>query len=436
MIARYSRPEMIALWSDARRYDTWWRVEIAAAEALARAGVIPAEAVEECKAKKPVFDDAAVARIEEIERTTRHDVLAFLDFCERSIGPAARYLHRGMTSSDVLDTALAMLLVESWELMDREMERALAAVKTRAFEHKRTPTIGRSHGIHAEPTTFGLKLAVWYGHLDRARTRLREAKERVAFGKIAGAVGTYAHLTPDIEREALAALGLSPEPASTQIVQRDRHAEFFSAIALAGTAVEVCATEIRHLMRTEVGEASEPFGKGQQGSSAMPHKKNPVLSENLSGLARVLRGMLIPALENVALWHERDISHSSVERMIAPDATTTLHFMLGRLAGLVEGMVVDVERMRENLDASHGLVFSGELLLQLADKGLARQDAYRVVQRLALKAHAERRALQPLVEADEEVRKLLSQEEIVRCFSLEPHMAHVDVIFARVFGEA
>jgi adenylosuccinate lyase len=434
MISRYSKPEMIALWSDAHRYETWWRVELAAADAMVAERFVPADAIAVCHCWTPNFDAAAIARIDEIERTTRHDVLAFLQYCEEQIGEPARYLHRGLTSSDILDSALALLLVESCELIDREMVKALAAVKRRAVEHRKTPTIGRSHGIHAEPTTFGLKLAVWHGHLARARERLLDAKTRIAYGKLAGPVGTYSHLTPEVEAKGLGALGLRPEPASTQIVQRDRHAELFSAIALAGTAVELCATEVRHLMRTEVGEVSEHFGAGQQGSSAMPHKKNPILSENLCGLARTLRGMLIPALEDVALWHERDISHSSVERMIAPDATTTLHFMLSRLTGLVDGMVVDTKRMQENLDSTHGLVASGSLLLVLADKGQARQEAYRAIQRLALRAHAERTHLRPLVEQDQELGRYLTSAEIEHAFSLEPHIAHVDVIFDRVFG--
>jgi adenylosuccinate lyase len=436
MIPRYSKPEMVAVWSDSHRYETWWRVELAAADAMVTEKLVPAEAIARCKAWVPRFDAAAVARIDEIERTTRHDVLAFLQYCEEQIGDPARFLHRGLTSSDVLDSSLAILLRESWTLIDAELVRVLDAIRRRAFEHRKTPCIGRSHGIHAEPTTFGLKLAVWYGHVERARTRLKDASERAAYGKLAGPVGTYAHLTPAVEQRGLGALGLRPEPASTQIVQRDRHAEFFSAIALAGTAVEVCATEIRHLMRTEVGEVSEPFGAGQQGSSAMPHKKNPVLAENLCGLARTLRGMVVPALEDVALWHERDISHSSVERMIGPDATTTLHFMLSRLAGLVDGMVVDAKRMRENLESNRGLVSSGSLLLLLADKAMARQDAYHVVQRLALQAHGERTQLLPLVLNDPEIRRYLSAEEIEECFSLEPHLAHVDTIFERVFGRS
>jgi len=436
MIARYARPEMISLWSDAHRYEVWWRVEIAAARALARAGKVPADAIERCAARPPVFDAAAVSRIEEIERTTKHDVLAFLQYCEEQVGTDARFLHRGMTSSDVLDSSLAVLMAEAAGSIDEALGRVLAAVEKRAREHARTPCIGRSHGIHAEPTTFGLKLAVWYGHLERSRERLRAARERIAYGKIAGAVGTYAHLSPQVEAEALAELGLKPEPASTQVVQRDRHAEYFAALSLVGTAVEVVATEVRHLMRTEVAEASEPFDPGQQGSSAMPHKKNPILSENLCGLARTLRGMLIPALENVALWHERDISHSSVERMIGPDATTTLQFMLHRLAGLVERMVVFPERMRENLESTHGLVFSGALLLLIADKGSARQEAYRAIQRLALQAHASRTHLRPLVESDETLSQVLSKDEIDRAFSMEPHLAHVDAIFARVFPAA
>lgn len=434
MIERYARPELIELWSDIHRYKTWWKVELAASEAMAAEGLVPADAIAACRANPPTFDEKAAARIDEIEKVTRHDVLAFLQYCEEHIGAPARFLHRGLTSSDIVDTGLAIRLVEAADAIDVALERALESVKRRAFEHKLTPVIGRSHGIHAEPTTFGLKMCVWYGHLSRARTRLKAAREEIAFGQLSGAVGTFAHLTPAVEQRALAALGLQSEPASTQVVQRDRHAAFFAAMALAGTAVEVCVTEIRHLMRTEVGEVSEAFAKGQQGSSAMPHKKNPILSENLTGLARTLRGMLIPALENVALWHERDLSHSSVERMICPDATATLHFMLGRFAGLVDGLVVDVERMRENLDSTHGLVFSGELLLQLADAGMGRQDAYRVVQRLALQAHRERRALEPLAQADEEIRKHLTESQIATCFSLEPHLAHVDAIFARVFG--
>jgi adenylosuccinate lyase len=435
MIPRYSKPELVHLWSDSHRYETWWRVELAAAEAMVEEKLVPADAIARCKAWVPRFDAAAVARIDEIELTTRHDVLAFLQYCEEQIGEPARFLHRGLTSSDILDSSLAILLVESGRLIDKELVRVLEAVKRRAFEHRRTPCIGRSHGIHAEPTTFGLKLAVWYGHLARARTRLLDATKRVAYGKLAGPVGTYAHITPVVEQKGLAALGLEPEPASTQVVQRDRHAEFFTAIALVGTAVEVCATEIRHLMRTEVGEVSEPFGKGQQGSSAMPHKKNPVLSENLCGLARTLRGMAFPAMEDVALWHERDISHSSVERMIGPDATTTVHFMLSRLAGLVDGLVVDTARMKENLESNRGLVSSGSLLLLLADSGMARQDAYRAVQRLALKAHGDRTQLLPLVLADAEIRKALTEEQIEECFSLAPHLAHVDTIFERVFGK-
>jgi adenylosuccinate lyase len=434
MIPRYSRPEMVALWSDSHRYETWWRVELAAADAMAAEKLVPGDAIARCKEWVPVFDATAIARIDEIEKTTRHDVLAFLQYCEEKIGEPARYLHRGLTSSDVLDTSLALLLREACALIDRELVRSLEAVRRRAFEHRRTPCIGRSHGIHAEPTTFGLKLAVWYGHLDRARERLRDAAERVSYGKLAGAVGTYAHLTPEVELQGLTSLGLRPEPASTQVVQRDRHAELFSAIALAGTAVEVCATEIRHLMRTEVSEVSEPFGAGQQGSSAMPHKKNPILSENLCGLARTLRGMSIPALEDVALWHERDISHSSVERMIGPDATTTLHFMLSRLAGLVDGLVVDAPRMRQNLDSNMGLISSGSLLLLMADKGMGRQDSYRVIQRLALRARDAHVRLLPLVLDDAEVARYLTPTEIESCFSLEPHLAHVDAIFERVFG--
>ncbi|TMA29875.1 MAG: adenylosuccinate lyase, partial [Deltaproteobacteria bacterium] len=340
MIARYSRPEMARLWTAEHRYQKWLEVELAAGRAMAEAGLVPAAAIAECEKKGGTFSAKDAARIEEIEETTRHDVIAFLTFLEERIGSAARHLHFGMTSSDVLDTSLALLLREAADLILAGIDKARAAVVKRAIEHKRTPCIGRSHGIHAEPTTFGWKLIVWVDELSRARRRIERARETIACGKLSGAVGTFAHLSPQIEERTMAALGLAPEPASTQVVQRDRHAEYFSALALAGASLEKFAVEIRHLQRTEVREAEEPFGKGQKGSSAMPHKRNPILSENLTGLARLLRGYAVAAVEDVALWHERDISHSSVERIIGPDATFTLDFMLHRFAGLIEGLRV------------------------------------------------------------------------------------------------
>ncbi|HEY6908882.1 MAG TPA: adenylosuccinate lyase, partial [Myxococcales bacterium] len=381
MIPRYSRPEMAALWTPERRYQTWLQVELAAGRAMAQAGLVPASAIDECAAKGGTFTAQDAARIDEIEKTTRHDVIAFLTFMEERIGPAARHLHFGMTSSDVLDTSLAMLLRDAADLLLAGVDKAREAVVQRAIEHKRTPCIGRSHGIHAEPTTFGWKLIVWADELSRARARLLRARQVIAVGKLSGAVGTFAHLSPLIEERAMATLGLLPAPASTQIVQRDRHAEYFSALALAGASIEKFAVEIRHLQRTEVREAEEPFGKGQKGSSAMPHKRNPILSENLSGLSRLLRGYALSAMEDVALWHERDISHSSVERVIGPDATVTLDFMLHRFAGLVSGLRVYPERMRENLESTRGLVFSQPVLLKLIEKGMERQAAYVVVQR-------------------------------------------------------
>src|SRR6184192_434884 len=350
MIPRYSRPEMVALWTPERRYQTWLQVELAAGRAMADAGVVPREAIEECAAKAGTFSAADAARIDEIEKTTRHDVIAFLTFLEERIGPAARHLHFGMTSSDVLDTSLALLLRDAADLLLAGVDRAREAVVKRAIEHQRTPCIGRSHGIHAEPTTFGWKLLVWADELSRARDRIERAREVIARGKISGAVGTFAHLSPQIEEAALKRLDLLPEPVSTQIVHRDRHAEYFNALALAGVSIEKFATEIRHLQRTEVREVEEAFGKGQKGSSAMPHKRNPILSENLCGLARLLRGYAVSAFEDVALWHERDISHSSVERMIAPDATSLADFMLRRAATLVDGLVVHAPRMQKNLE--------------------------------------------------------------------------------------
>ena len=435
MIPRYSRPEMVALWTPERRYQTWLQVEIAAGRAMAQAGLVPADAIEECAKKGGSFTAADAARIDEIEKTTRHDVIAFLTFLEERIGPAARHLHFGMTSSDVLDTSLAILLRDAAGILVAGVDKAREAVVKRALEHKRTPCIGRSHGIHAEPTTFGWKLIVWADELARAKARLERAREGIAVGKLSGAVGTFAHLSPAIEQKAMAALGLEAAPASTQIVQRDRHAEYFAALALAGASIEKFAVEIRHLQRTEVREAEEAFGKGQKGSSAMPHKRNPVLSENLSGLARLLRGYALSALENVPLWHERDISHSSVERVIGPDATVTLDFMLHRFAGLIEGLRVFPERMRENLDLTRGLIFSQPVLLALIGKGMERQAAYAVVQRNAMKVWDEDRDFRSLLAEDPEVKKLLKPAELAACFDLDRALRHVDAVFERVLGK-
>jgi adenylosuccinate lyase len=432
MIPRYSRPEMAALWTPERRYQTWLQVELAAGRAMAQAGLVPASAIDECAAKGGTFTAQDAARIDEIEKTTRHDVIAFLTFMEERIGPAARHLHFGMTSSDALDTSLAMLLRDAADLLLAGVDKAREAVVQRAIEHKRTPCIGRSHGIHAEPTTFGWKLIVWADELSRARARLLHARQVIAVGKLSGAVGTFAHLSPLIEERAMATLGLLPAPASTQIVQRDRHAEYFSALALAGASIEKFAVEIRHLQRTEVREAEEPFGKGQKGSSAMPHKRNPILSENLSGLARLLRGYALSAMEDVALWHERDISHSSVERVIGPDATVTLDFMLHRFAGLISGLRVHPERMRENLEATHGLVFSQPVLLKLIEKGMERQAAYVVVQRNAMKVWDENKDFRDLLAQDPEVKALLQPDELRACFDLDRELRHVDAVFDRV----
>jgi adenylosuccinate lyase len=426
MIPRYSRPEMARLWTPEHRYATWLAVELAAARAMAERGLVPREAVAECEAKAGSFTAQDAARIDEIEKVTRHDVIAFLTFMEERIGPAARHLHFGMTSSDVLDTSLALLLRDAADLILEGLDKAREAVVRRALEHQRTPCIGRSHGIHAEPTTFGWKLIVWADELARARGRVEHARAGIAVGKISGAVGTFAHLDPAIEEAAMRELGLKAAPASTQIIQRDRHAEYFTALALAGASLEKFAVEIRHLQRTEVREAEEPFGKGQKGSSAMPHKRNPILSENLTGLARMLRGYAVAAMEDVALWHERDISHSSVERMV------TLDFMLHRFAGLMDGLRVYPERMLENLNATRGLVFSQPVLLKLIEHGMERQAAYVVVQRNAMRVWDEGRDFKALLEGDADVQALLQPGELEACFDLQHELRHVDAVFARV----
>ena len=434
MIERYSREQMAGLWSPVARLRRFWEVELAALEGMVEAGLVPAAALADCRARAGDFDEADVRRIDVIERTTRHDVIAFLTFLEERIGPAARYLHLGMTSSDVLDTALAMTLRDACGLLLQGVDRVLAAVKRRAFEHRTTAMIGRSHGIHAEPITFGHKLAIWYDELRRGRERLERARQVISVGKLSGAVGTFAHLPPAVEDFACKKLGLAPAPASSQVIQRDRHAELFTTLALLGSSVEKFAVEIRHLQRTEVREVEEPFAAGQKGSSAMPHKRNPILSENLTGLARLLRGYALSAMEDVPLWHERDISHSSVERVIGPDATIACDFMLHRFAGLVEELRVYPEQMRRNLELLGGLVNSQRLLLELAKKGMDRQAAYELVQRNAMRMYEEGMDFRAALLADAELLSRMSPEEIAACFSVDYHLKHVDEIFRRGFG--
>jgi adenylosuccinate lyase len=434
MLSRYSRPAMVSHWSDAHRYDTWLEVELAACAAMEEEGTVPqgtAEAVRQAAAGK-----LDAARIEEIERTTRHDVIAFLTHVEELAGEPARWLHLGLTSSDVLDCSLAMLTRDALLAIEAGVEKLRAACHARALEHARTPMIGRSHGIHAEPTTAGLTFARWRAELGRARERIGRARKAISAGKIAGAVGTYANVSPQVEARALAALGLKPETVATQVVGRDRHAEVLSALALLGAAIEQIAIAIRHWQRTEVAEAEEPFGKGQKGSSAMPHKKNPILSENLTGLARLLRAYAGAGLEDVALWHERDISHSSVERVALPDATTLADFMTARATGLVEGLVVHPERMLTNLARSGGLIFSETVMLRLVAAGLPRQKAYEMVQRSALAAHEGKGRFRDLLGADPELASRLAPGDLDSAFDLEHHLRHVEFILRRALGES
>ena len=433
MIPRYSRPEMVAIWAPQTRFRIWFEIEAYACDALAEIGAIPkasAKAIWE-KAGNVTFD---VDRIDEIERVTKHDVIAFLTHLAEFIGPDARFVHQGMTSSDVLDTCLAVQLSRASEILIADIDALLAALKKRAFEHKLTPTIGRSHGIHAEPTTFGLKLALAYAEFKRARARLVTARAEIATCAISGAVGTFANIDPRVEAHVAAKLGLTPEPISTQVIPRDRHAAFFAALGVVASSVERLATEIRHLQRTEVLEAEEFFSEGQKGSSAMPHKRNPVLTENLTGLARVVRSAVTPALENVALWHERDISHSSVERMIAPDATITLDFALARLARVIEQLVVYPENMRRNLDRLGGLIHSQRVLLALTQKGVSREDAYAYVQRNAMPVWRGEGDFLTLLKADKDVSRALNDAEIEALFDLGYHFKQVDAIFDRVFA--
>jgi adenylosuccinate lyase len=433
VIERYARAEMMALWSTEAKLRRWRDIELAALEGMGELGLAPKQALDDCRARAGDFTADDVKRIDEIERTTKHDVIAFLTFLEERIGPSARFLHMGMTSSDVLDTAYGMTLKAAGDLLLSGVARAMEAVKKRAHEHKHTLMVGRSHGIHAEPITFGLKLAIWYDELKRHRERLEHAIKTISVGKISGAVGTFAHLPPAVEARVCKSLGLSPAPASSQIVQRDRHAEYFSALAGLGSSIEKFAVEIRHLQRTEVREAEEPFTTGQKGSSAMPHKRNPILSENLSGLARLLRGYALSAFENVPLWHERDISHSSVERVIGPDATVLADFMLHRFSGLMENLRVYPEQMKKNLDLLGGVIHSQRLLLELAKKGLDRQAAYVIVQRNAMKYFEEGIDFKTALLADTDLGQKMSRAEVEDCFSEGYHTRHVDEVFGRVF---
>jgi adenylosuccinate lyase len=438
MVPRYSRPEMTAVWSAENRYRIWWHIEVLAAEAMGKIGMIPAE---DATAIRAAYDRDAlgaidIEAIDAIEAVTKHDVIAFLTWAGEKLGPERRWLHQGMTSSDVLDTTLAVQLKESAELLLADIDALLGVLKRRAIEHKLTPTIGRSHGIHAEPVTFGLKLAQAYAEFSRNRARLVAARDGVATCAISGAVGTFANIDPRVEEHVAAELGLSVEPTSTQVIPRDRHAMFFATLGVIASSIERLATEIRHLQRTEVLEAEEYFSPGQKGSSAMPHKRNPVLSENLTGLARLVRGYVTPALENVALWHERDISHSSVERFIGPDATITLDFALARLTNVIDKLVVYPERMQKNLDRMGGLVHSQRVMLALTQAGLSREDAYALVQRNAMKVWQSdgQLSLLDLLRADREVSSHLSPEQLDSLFDLGYHLKHVDTIFDRVFG--
>ncbi len=435
MIPRYSRPEMVSIWTPETKFRIWFEIEAHACDALADLGVIPKEAAKNIweRGGKATFN---VERIDAIEREVKHDVIAFLTHLSEFIGDDSRFVHQGLTSSDVLDTCFNIQLVRAADLMLADLDILLAAIKRRAFEFKMTPTIGRSHGIHAEPTTFGVKLAQAYAEFERCRTRLIHAREEVATCAISGAVGTFANIDPRVEEHVAEKLGLKPEPVSTQVIPRDRHAMYFATLGVIASSVERLATEVRHLQRSEVLEAEEFFSEGQKGSSAMPHKRNPVLTENLTGLARLVRGMALPAMENVALWHERDISHSSVERMIGPDATVTLDFALMRLAGVIDKLLVYPENMQKNLDKLGGLVHSQRILLALTQKGVSREDSYRLVQRNAMPVWRGEGNFLDLLKADKDVSSKLSDKELEELFDLGYHTKHVDTIFKRVFGKA
>jgi len=430
MIPRYCRPEMARIWSEENKFATWLRVEIAATEVLSERGVVPREALEAIRSKAR-FD---VARIDAIEREVQHDVIAFVSNVAENVGPEGRWVHWGLTSSDVVDTALALLMKEACGLILEDVRALADAVRKRAHEHKTTPMIGRTHGVHAEPMTFGLKLALWWAELQRDLARLERARDTISVGKLSGAVGTFSHLPPEVEEEVCRRLGLRPAPVASQVLQRDRHAEVMATLALTGASLEKFATEIRALQKTEVREVEEPFAQGQKGSSAMPHKRNPVGAEQVTGLARLLRGNALAALENVALWHERDISHSSVERVIIPDSFLALDHMLRRMTKIVSGLVVNAERMRRNLESGRGLVFSGQLLLELTARGMRREDAYRVVQEHAMEAWKTEGDFRARVAADPAVRAVLTEKDLDEVFRLERYLGHVDAIFARVFG--
>jgi adenylosuccinate lyase len=431
MIRRYTGAEMGRIWSDQRRYETWLQVETAAVEAMARAGIVPAEAARDIR-ERGAFD---IDRIEEIEQVTQHDVIAFTTAVAEHVGPSARWLHFGLTSSDVIDTAQALQMREGCDLLLKGLDGLMQAVHARAEEHRRTPMIGRTHGVHAEPMTFGLKLALWYAELARDVARVRRAREGIVVGKLSGAVGTFGHLPPSIEADVCRALGLEPAPVASQVIQRDRHAELLSALAIAGSSIEKFALEIRGLQKTEIGEVEEPFAKGQKGSSAMPHKRNPIGCEQLVGLARLMRANAGAAFENNALWHERDISHSSVERVILPDSFIVVDHMLRRFTRIVEGMTVYPERMRENLERSRGVVFSGTVLLELARRGVSREQAYEWVQRNAMRSFHEGRDFKALLLEDADVLGVLTPDEVARAFDLDEQLRYVDHIFDRVFGD-
>ena len=431
MIARYSRPEMTALWTEDTRLTLWLEVELAACQAFVEEGTMPAEALQRIRAGAEVRP----ARVAEIEAITRHDVAAFVQHLEEQVGEAdGRFLHLGLTSSDVLDTTFALQLTRAGALLLGGIDRIMSAIRTRAMEHRHTVMVGRSHGIHAEPTTVGHVLAIWYDEMRRNRRRMEAAIETVRVGKFSGSVGTFTNVTPTVEARACALLGLEPAPASNQVIQRDRHAEYFSACAIVASSLEKFAVQIRHWQRTEVMEAEEKFHSGQKGSSSMPHKRNPVLTENVTGLARLVRAAVIPALENVALWHERDISHSSVERVIAPDTTIHLDFALHRLASVVENLVFYPDNMRKNLEKTHGLVFSQRVLMALLEKGSGREAAYKMVQRNAMQAWERGSSFPELVRQDTDIRALLSDDDLHACFDLQTNLRHIDVILERVFS--
>ena len=431
MIPRYTHPEMGGIWSEQRRYDAWLEVELAATDALAEAGVVPVDDARALR-EKASFD---IARIEEIEQVTQHDVIAFTTAVAERVGAPARWLHFGLTSSDVLDTALALQMRQACDLLLTRVDALADAIRTRALEHQRTPMIGRTHGVHAELMTFGVKLALWFAEVQRGRERLVRAREAVSVGKLSGAVGVFAHLDPSIEATVCARLGLTPDPVSSQVVSRDRHAELLSALAILAASLEKFAVEIRGLQKTEIGEVEEPFAKGQKGSSAMPHKRNPIGCEQVTGLARLVRANAMAALENVALWHERDISHSSVERVILPDSFIAMDHMLRRFTRIVAGMVVYPARMLENLGRSRGVVFSGSVLLELARRGISREDAYAWVQRNAMRSFSEGQDFQALLLADSDITKVLSADVVKEAFDLDAQLRNVGTIFDRVFGQ-